>query len=185
MTDQLRQPIDAFRENCAAAERAFNASLSAGAMPLSVAAGGQQMSPSRCCRAPARVSSSDEGTCYYVCEKCNQACDLITMTNEQQPDPALEAAKEIFHWPDNRMDMLPTSADMAAIIRRHFPAPETMELVREALEVVGAQAYHCIPVHAYGDNEAASEMSRRLATIAEQVDHAIRALENLEEGPKP
>ena len=31
---------------------------------------------SNCCNAPVKSSCADEGTCCYVCEACNEACDV-------------------------------------------------------------------------------------------------------------
>lgn len=33
---------------------------------------------SNCCRAELQVSSSDEGTSFYVCSSCNKACDVYS-----------------------------------------------------------------------------------------------------------
>ena len=39
------------------------------------------MDKSKCCGAPVIVAGNDaEGTRYYVCTKCNQACDLAEVT---------------------------------------------------------------------------------------------------------
>ncbi len=37
----------------------------------------QNIEASKCCKAPARIQSGDEGTNYYVCSSCNSPCDLI------------------------------------------------------------------------------------------------------------
>ena len=44
------------------------------------------MDLSSCCKAPVRVDGGmpedlDEGTRYFVCEKCGDSCDLMNLEN--------------------------------------------------------------------------------------------------------
>jgi len=34
---------------------------------------------SKCCGKPVTVSEGDEGTSFYVCSDCGQACDVVNL----------------------------------------------------------------------------------------------------------
>lgn len=41
------------------------------------------MLQSRCCRSPLLVEESSEGICYYVCDKCQRACEAQHVTETE------------------------------------------------------------------------------------------------------
>lgn len=38
---------------------------------------------SRCCKAPMRTSNGQEGTNFYICSKCDMACDSMNPSSTQ------------------------------------------------------------------------------------------------------
>lgn len=87
---------------------------------------------STCCGADARVESSSEGTCCYVCEACGKGCDV-----KPEPAPTIDLGMLRMWYRDYANDDTPNTiihaADWIAAALPHLERYE-MKLLEEIVK---------------------------------------------------